>query len=145
VDGRTHEGNLVIDLEFFFFFLIFFDILRKGIGKCTFDDGVIFEGEVKGDKLEGKGTMKNKAGDIYEGDFKNDLKEGKGVYTWSEKGRDAGRVFDGEYKNSKRHGVGIHTYPNGQISREVWKNGDFVKIIDLLQKPTKKKVRHFIF
>jgi hypothetical protein len=31
--------------------------LRNGTGKCVFNDGSIYEGEVRGDRLEGKGKM----------------------------------------------------------------------------------------
>jgi hypothetical protein len=52
----------------------------------VFNDGSIYEGEVRGDRLEGKGKMiwgkdSEQAGDIYEGEFKNDIKEGKGYTT----------------------------------------------------------------
>ena len=72
-----------------------------------YDDGR-YEGDVKNDKIEGKGIMYYNNGDRYEGDYKNDKAEGKGNYYWND-----GTRYEGDYKNDKAEGKGIVYYKNG--------------------------------
>ena len=55
-----------------------------------------YEGYMKNEKREGKGTYYYCTGDVYTGEFKNDLKDGKGVYNYSNKDK-----YEGEYKEGK--------------------------------------------
>ena len=63
-----------------------FDVfLRKKFLKITneiknFENGDIYEGEMRNGKMEGKGIYRFSSGERYEGEFKNNMFDGKGVY-----------------------------------------------------------------
>lgn len=91
---------------------------------------VIYEGDIKNMKREGKGIQKNENctymgdfrndlkdghgkavfndGDVYEGDFKNDKMTGQGLYQFKEN-----KTYEGEFLDGKFHGKGILKYDNG--------------------------------
>ena len=81
-----------------------------------YDDGR-YEGDVKNDKIEGKGIMYYNNGDRYEGDYKNDKKEGKGNYYWND-----GTRYEGDWKNGKREGKGIYYWNDGTRYEGDYKN-----------------------
>ena len=56
--------------------------VREGKGTLKFNDGSVYEGEWKDDKMEGKGRFTFSDGKIYEGYFKNNQFDGHGRYTW---------------------------------------------------------------
>ena len=109
-----------------------------GFGKCTFSNGVCYEGEWKNGVKHGKGyeTYDNgyfkgewvdgnrtgygehcwKNGTVYVGDVLNGVPHGKGKLTLP-----VGCSYDGEWKNGKKHGSGLYLWPSG--ARYV---GDFV-------------------
>jgi len=90
-----------------------------GIMRCT--DGVIYNGQWKGDKRHGHGTLffaggvfegqwvdgltqgpgkiHHKCGDVFEGQYVDNKKCGHGIYRWKD-----GAVEEGEYKNNLKHG-----------------------------------------
>ena len=45
--------------------------MREGKGVFKLNDGKVYEGEFKNDKMEGKRVLKCTNGDVYEGGFKN--------------------------------------------------------------------------
>jgi hypothetical protein len=96
--------------------------LRNGTGKCVFNDGSIYQGETRVDRLEGKGKMifgkdsKTRAG-VYIGEFKNDLIEGKGIYKHSN-----GDVYEGDFKNDNKEGKGKYKLENGDVCEGDLKN-----------------------
>merc|ERR1719231_714885 len=95
--------------------------------KKTYDDGKVYEGQMKDGKRHGKGKMvyneddlnhsekhlNHNAGDVYEGDWKNDNRDGKGIYKWGSGVRN-GNVYDGEYKDDKKDGKGTYTWADGE-------------------------------
>jgi hypothetical protein len=82
-----------------------------------FDYGT-YEGEFRGDKIEGKGTFYYKDGYTYEGEFKNEKIEGKGILS-----NNKDYKYKGEFKNGKMEGKGKEYYENGDIYEGDFKNG----------------------
>ena len=96
-------------------------------------DKIIYEGDIKNMKKEGKGIEKNKdytylgsfsndlkdgkgkiiyaGGDeFYEGDFAKGKMNGKGVYQWPNK-----CIYEGEFLDGQKHGKGIYKFPDGEV------------------------------
>ena len=94
---------------------------RDGIGKLTYNDGDIYDGEWKNDQKEGKGIYKwgkgKWEGDIYDGEWKNGQQEGKGIYKFI-----IGDIYDGEWKNGQQEGKGVLKFKSGDIYDGEWKN-----------------------
>ena len=51
---------------------------KEGHGKIVYDNGIIYEGLLKGGKKEGEGKLSVNGVDIFEGNFANDCIEGQG-------------------------------------------------------------------
>ena len=70
-------------------------------------DGAVYDGEMVGDIIQGKGRMTWENGDRYEGHFLNGLFQGQGKLQWKQ-----GGSYDGEYKLGEMHGIGTFRYSN---------------------------------
>jgi hypothetical protein len=68
--------------------------------KKVYENGDVYEGELKDDKRNGKGKFVCKTGTLYEGDWKDDKKHGKGTM------RDNEDTYDGNWVGDLRHGKG---------------------------------------
>lgn len=55
------------------------NIIEEEIKTLKLSNGVIYEGEVKNGKRQGRGKQKWKEGTIFEGEWKNDQATGKGI------------------------------------------------------------------
>ena len=64
---------------------------------------------IKGDCVNGKGTLTFPNGYKYEGEFKDGKLHGKGTLTFPN-----GEKYVGEWKDDKRHGKGVYTFPDGR-------------------------------
>ena len=82
----------------------------------TYDEGK-YEGQLKDNKREGKGTMLYNNGDKYEGEWKNDVIEGRGKFYWND-----GEIYEGDWKNGVRDGKGIDIYIDKEKYEGDWKN-----------------------
>jgi len=69
---------------------------------------------------KGKLTLEN--GDEYEGQLRKDKMDGKGIYTFEN-----GEIYKGRFRNNKFHGKGVYTYPDGTIKTGKWKNDEYLK------------------
>mmetsp|Transcript_15842 Transcript_15842/g.23850 ORF Transcript_15842/g.23850 Transcript_15842/m.23850 type:complete len:231 (-) Transcript_15842:87-779(-) len=120
------------------------DGARNGVGKMTYPNGDIYEGEWLDNKMHGEGTyIYKKTGDIYSGSWAANAKNGEGRYefggdssvlvghwqngqinkgTWELKG--AGK-YDGEFKLGRPIGDGRFEFLNG-ITQE----GEYVESKD---------------
>ena len=92
----------------------------EGKGKYIYKSGDIYEGEYKDNKKEGKGVYYFKEGDKYDGEFKDDKIEGRGTYYYNDENFD-GLRYEGEWKNDKKEGKGIYYLKNGDRYE-----GDFI-------------------
>jgi hypothetical protein len=95
--------------------------------------GDVYEGEFKNDFIEGKGIYKYSNGDVYEGVWKNNNKEGKGKYIWWKDGPSAEHIYEGGWKNGNRHGIGIYTYPNGRKEKREYEDDKLKRVIEVLE------------
>jgi hypothetical protein len=87
------------------------------VSEKKFDYGT-YEGEFRGDKIEGNGTFYYKDGYTYKGEFKNEKIEGKGILS-----NNKDYKYKGEFKNGKMEGKGKEYYKNGDIYEGDFKNG----------------------
>ena len=80
-------------------------VIKHGIGKEYKDDKLIYEGEYKNDKFNGKGILHYQYGSTpntkYEGEFKDNKPNGKGKFIYPN-----GTIYEGEVVDGKRHGKG---------------------------------------
>jgi hypothetical protein len=119
----------------------------KTTGKLTYQNGMVYEGEIVNGKAHGKGkmTMPGRDGFVQEGDFLNGkLTKGKststglggGIYEGnfvdgklSGIGKiiiNGGSVQEGEFLAGVLHGRGKKTFPNGKVEEGNWENGKFI-------------------
>ncbi|MZP29730.1 PQQ-binding-like beta-propeller repeat protein [Heliobacterium undosum] len=64
-------------------------------------DGSIFEGDIRGGKIEGPGTLRWSNGTIYKGKFSNSLPHGYGRLQWPN-----GVFYEGDFQEGTFHGSG---------------------------------------
>ena len=77
------------------------------------------EGQMKGDKMHGKGMCHFSDRNRYVGDWFRDKRAGHGVYTWS-----SGKIYTGQFNDSKILGKGVITWPSGDRYEGQCKDGD---------------------
>ncbi|EMC97153.1 hypothetical protein BAUCODRAFT_69299 [Baudoinia panamericana UAMH 10762] len=78
-----------------------------------------YQGEVFGDKFQGKGWLVTMSGNSYTGDFYQGKKEGQGTMVYA-----SGDVYEGEWKDDVQHGHGKLTYAvSGSIYVGEWQEG----------------------
>ena len=94
----------------------------NGIGKMTYPNNEVYEGNFKLGIREGNGTFTYKNGDIYEGNWVNDLRSGNGTINYSN-----GDSYSGEWSNNIRNGSGKYTYSNGRFEKCFFENDKFIK------------------
>ena len=80
----------------------------------TFKDGTIYTGEIKNNKISGKGKYFFPTGSTYIGEVLNGYRNGKGIYNTIE-----GISYEGEWKNGLKHGKGK------MINNEIIYDGDW--------------------
>ncbi|HLP14231.1 MAG TPA: C1 family peptidase [Flavobacteriales bacterium] len=68
-----------------------------------------------GDCLNGYSRFKFENGDVYEGDVKNGSPEGSGIYQYAN-----GEVFTGAFKNGKKEGKGTYYFTDGTVKVAYW-------------------------
>lgn len=81
-----------------------------------------YEGYWKENMFHGLGKTTFSNGNIYEGEYIENKKSGFGVFLWtaSKKGW---KIFAGYWLNGKRHGNGVLLFENGKQEYQVWKEG----------------------
>jgi len=80
---------------------------KVGIGLYRWQ-GNLYEGDIKGEEMDGFGRTCFKNGDVYRGWYKHNKKEGPGVYIFSN-----GGSYEGEWRNDNIDGKGTRIYQNG--------------------------------
>jgi hypothetical protein len=96
----------------------------NGKGMGHYASGSLYLGDWKDNlKHDSKGYYKWSNGDWYEGDFELDKRTGKGTYHWAN-----GERYEGEWLNDKRNGKGtLYGKDNKVILDGTWSNDEFVK------------------
>ena len=82
-------------------------------------------GCIQGNCTNGQGTFTTTDGHKYVGEFKDGKLNGQGTYTFPD-----GEKYVGEYKDGNRNGYGTYTFPDGRVKRGIWKNNEFVKLVE---------------
>jgi hypothetical protein len=90
----------------------------------TYNNGNVYEGQLKNDKKHGKGKMtyqisdENRVYNVYEGNWEYDtFKEGKMTYA-------NGDVYEGKWDRGLQKGKGKMTYAKRDIYEGKWEKGD---------------------
>ena len=96
------------------------------------NDDLFYQGQVLGNRLEGKGHMLTKSGNLYVCPFHDDYPQGTGAVYYSngnyffgrlvqgdlDNGKmiyPTGHIYIGEFRNAKRNGKGSLIYPDGSM------------------------------
>ena len=84
-------------------------------------NGNVYEGEWKGGKKDGKGTMKMANRAVYEGEWKGSNKDGKGKWKSAD-----GVVYEGEFKDDRQNGEGTLRESNGDLFKVIYNQSNLV-------------------
>ena len=127
---EIYEGKLV-------------DGLREGLGKLTYINGSVYEGEFVNNLpsgndgrltfpdgreyrgtfinglMQGYGTFEWPNGDAYVGSFNANAITGSGKFFWQ--GTNA--TYEGTVEEGKLHGVGVMSWPDGRMYQGSYRNG----------------------
>jgi len=90
----------------------------NGNGTIEYPDGSLYVGEFINGVAEGNGVLTKTDGSRYEGGFKNGQYHGLGSLTAPD-----GFKYEGQHKNGRSHGRGIMTLPNGVRFLGQFENG----------------------
>lgn len=90
-------------------------------GTYVYANGDTYEGEFKGNMMDGKGVMVFSNGAKYEGDFVKGALTGKGTMTFLD-----GSKCEGDFVGGDIQGKGVFTSADGQKSSVVFKGGQIV-------------------
>lgn len=82
---------------------------KHGYGTYKWNDGSVYKGNFKDDKIHGKGVLTIPKKGKYSGNFSKGKKNGYGTYTFSN-----GDVYIGNWKNDKMSGYGTYKFKNGE-------------------------------
>lgn len=94
--------------------------------KLIFQDGTVYEGEVKFIKFHGQGVLTKfhgqgvltyPDGSRYKGQWKHGKKHGEGTCFWA-----GGSKYEGEWKGGKKHGEGTYSWADGNTYKGEWKD-----------------------
>ena len=86
------------------------DIDRKSIDRIG-----EFLNTIRGDLLDGQGTMYYSNGERYDGKWTDNKPHGWGIYYWPD-----GRRYEGKWTDNKPHGWGIYYWPDGRRYEGEW-------------------------
>lgn len=90
----------------------------NGSGTLVTQSGDVYSGIFKNRQLNGEGKWKSRHGDKYRGHFVNGKSEGKGKLTLSN-----GEFYIGDFDNGKFHGKGKYTFKSGDSYIGEWRYG----------------------
>ena len=90
---------------------------QHGNGTMTWANGDRYEGQWQNGRRHGIGKLQLADGGRYEGQWANDKRSGQGTFTWPDGGR-----YEGQWQNGKRHGSGTFTWPNGRRHEGQWRD-----------------------
>lgn len=104
-EGDVYEGHMVNDL-------------KEGMGKLTYADGRVFQGNFDDDEAV-EGTIKFPDGARYEGQLHNGARHGYGVYHFND-----GSVYEGESVMNVFQGKGKMIWNDGGWYEGEWSQGE---------------------
>ncbi len=129
---------------------------KRTVKTIKYDNGGVYEGEVRNGLPDGKGKYTFSYGDVYEGDFCAGTKTGQGKYIstdgWYYEGGFAdgdfdgygvyhytnGDVYEGEWWEDKRQGKGKYTFADGSYYTGEWKDDKNISASETVKPATKE-------
>lgn len=93
----------------------------KSFAKITYNEGDVYEGNLKHGKYSGAGKYYWKDGGIYEGNFSKGQLSGEGKYTAGN-----GEAYEGNFKNDNYDGQGKYTWEDGSFFEGTFKDGKLI-------------------
>ena len=91
---------------------------KELLGEYYYNDGSIYKGFFKNDKIKGRGKLISTNGYIYEGDFDEGLFNGYGkLFTIN------GTKYEGNWKDNSQDGFGVEKYADGTFYSGTFKKG----------------------
>lgn len=87
--------------------LVYTNLIKIGVYKLN--DGSVYEGEFKNDKIEGYGKFIWSDNKTYEGEWIDNCLNGFGVFIKT------GKTYIGNFVCDKKQGIGLYIYPNNKI------------------------------
>lgn len=103
-----HEIDFLHSHKFHFEFVVY-----------KYNDGAIYDGEMKNNLMNGHGTHRYPDGSVYEGEYKDDKKNGFGCFTYSDQS-----IYKGQWKDGRHHGQGLLKWSNWAEFDGSFLNGD---------------------
>lgn len=91
----------------------------NGRGVYRFAYGDVLEGEWEDGKINGHGVIKSANDDVYEGEYKDDKRNGHWVFRFA----DGGVVIEQEFKDGKMNGHGVCRFADGAVYEGEWRDG----------------------
>ncbi|PKA53304.1 Phosphatidylinositol 4-phosphate 5-kinase 8 [Apostasia shenzhenica] len=91
---------------------------RNGFAVQVYNNGDVYEGELRWGKCSGSGVYYYCKSGKYEGDWLDAKYDGCGVETWTK-----GSRYRGQYKKGLRHGFGVYRFYTGDVYAGEWLNG----------------------
>ncbi|XP_035259059.1 MORN repeat-containing protein 2 isoform X1 [Anguilla anguilla] len=85
-------------------------VKREGLGTQTSANGLVYTGEWKDDKLNGRGRLELISGAVYEGEFKDNMFHGEGTYTFQSRSR-----YTGSFHRNRLESEGEYTDAQGLV------------------------------
>ena len=82
-----------------------------------FDNGDVYEGDIRNDQMSGQGKMTFANGDVYKGEWDSDTIHGSGTMIYAD-----GERYAGEWEFGKRRGKGKMAYASGAVYQGDWRN-----------------------
>ena len=108
-EARTYVGDWVRDESG--------KRVREGRGTYT-DGSYVYDGEWKGDAMEGQGKFTYASGATYEGAWVAGKYHGQGTYTWAD-----GSFYKGSWESNTMHGEGEYVDAEGRTWTGQYFNG----------------------
>jgi hypothetical protein len=101
--------------------------IKNGTGKKTYDNGDVYDGELKDGKHHGKGKYTFATGSIYDGDWEDGKRTGYGKMKWGIDGTKypvkKGYTYEGQWQVDLFSGQGVLRNEAGEIIAEgIWEN-----------------------
>ncbi len=91
---------------------------RWGTGTLVFDNGDKYVGEWRDNMKHGEGTYFFANGDRYEGHWRNDRMNGRGIYYYK-----SGSRYKGSFRGGRRDGKGVFYFSNGDRWEGIYRDG----------------------
>ncbi|KAK8921279.1 hypothetical protein KSP39_PZI020227 [Platanthera zijinensis] len=91
---------------------------RTGLAVKPYDNGDLYEGELRWGKCHGSGVCYYYRSGKYEGEWIDSKCDGHGVETWNK-----GSRYEGLFKKGLRHGFGVYRNHTGDLYAGEWLNG----------------------